>query len=332
MSVTLQEEYARRRREAKIRGEQERHRVHQLYPELGTLQQEMAQLQARQLLATLQQDWETLSACRLERQERERTWKAFFASHPEISPDYGDPKPFCPICQDEGTVQGQPCRCQLEWVVSQSQLESEERLIARSSFDRILEAVYPNTEEGQKAQEKRSLAIETLRAIPQRLASRNLPQNLYLSGIQGSGKTFLAGCLAHAVREQGIPCLFLSSRRYFAWLEEERLLRARYQPDADRLQTLQMQLKLVETVQVLILDDLGSESDVIEMQVLLPRLTQLLDTRIPPQTCTIFTSSVPFSLLHARYDERVQDRMQRLFWPMELPTLKPDFSPRGGKL
>ena len=104
-----------------------------------------------------------------------------------------------------------------------------------------------------------------------------------LLGPPGSGKSHLAGAVAHALRARGVPLLVATS---------EAVLRCLRQGMADR--SSDDRLEALQAVAVLILDDLGVEH---RTPWACEKLYALLHTRAETGRATLITANLPLDLL-----------------------------------
>lgn len=115
---------------------------------------------------------------------------------------------------------------------------------------------------------------------------------LILAGTVGTGKTTAAGTAIASVGGD-----FIRAR------ELERLSKAAFGAEAERLAAL-------KATRLLVIDDLGRESDTARMAV---TLEDLLDERCTKQRVTILTTNFDASALRERYpDERLHSRLFQL--------------------
>ena len=114
----------------------------------------------------------------------------------------------------------------------------------------------------------------------------------------GSGKTFLASCIASALSKNGFSVIMLSS---FAFVN--RMLKYHTTFDEDKLAYLE---PLIDC-DLLIIDDLGSEN--IFKNVTVEYLFHVVNERMNAGKHTVFTTNLDDDMIRTRYGERTYSRL-----------------------
>jgi DNA replication protein DnaC len=131
--------------------------------------------------------------------------------------------------------------------------------------------------------------------------------NLYISGPFGVGKTGLAVCVARARLEQEQPVLF--------WTLPDLLTRIKATYDASRAESEDELIERLGSVDLLVLDDVGTEKPS-EWQR--EKLYQILNRRMNDDLETVFTSNMTPFQLEAHVGERIVERIEFHCLPVEL--------------
>ena len=122
--------------------------------------------------------------------------------------------------------------------------------------------------------------------------------NVLLLGTVGTGKTFLAACMANELERRGYGCLFLSAFRF-----NDVCLKYHTSFDASRADGL----NAVIDADMLVIDDLGTES--LLKNVTLEYLYTVISERMNKGRHTIITTNLSPEQLEARYGERIASRL-----------------------
>lgn len=199
-----------------------------------------------------------------------------------------DPIPRCAVCGDTGIVGKKFCDCARRRAAKESVsgdappftfadcdlslFEGEEKEIVSSAFSimKIFCGKFPQT--------------------------KNI--NLLITGSVGTGKTFLASCIANELTARGFGCLFLSAFRF-----NDICLKYHTSFEANRTDGLQALLD----ADLLVLDDLGTES--ILRNVTLEYLFTVLGERMNRGKHTVVTTNLSREELETRYGERTVSRL-----------------------
>lgn len=310
--------YRRRQEEAIQRGEANRDEVLRRHPQLAGIETEITRLSLEQGVAILQQredEAQQLSAA-LERLRTER--RAYLETH-AIPDDYDAPVYHCPICRDRGKVGDEFCSCYRLLTASRIGLPEEEGAIRQAYFAQFDESLFSDqTEPGGKASPRATIRLAR-RNVESMVQAFHDPKskNLLLTGQTGTGKTFLAGCLVHACREAGYSALFLSAPRFFSILEEADLQRRSFDPNPVRLEQALRLERWVFEADLLVIDDLGSES--LDDRFKLPHLLKLMNARRRPRFLTVLTGNLTLKEFSQRYDERIFSRLRQDYLSIRLP-------------
>ncbi len=185
----------------------------------------------------------------------------------------------CPLCKDEGLIDGKQCRC-LKTEISKLILEG-------SGFEKLesFEKAIPTAQHLTPVYEKM-----------QQWCNANSAKNLiYLAGPTGVGKTHLMRCMANELIKNGkvvniVTSLSLSiDFKTFSKNLDEEILKKYLTPD------------------VLFIDDLGTEP--IFKNVTIEYLYLVINERKMKNKKTVITSNLDLGDVMDRYDERIFSRI-----------------------
>lgn len=239
-------------------------------------------------------------------------------------PDALDDAPSCPRCRDTGWVGGKMCDC-LKQLCVQEQLKQLSAVLdlENQSFDKARLDVYSDRPWPDMAKSPRVNMANVLK-VCEGYAARfpDYPlQNLLFSGNTGLGKTFLSACIAGSVARRGFSVVYDTAIHVFAQFDARRFAR-----DAGQEQAAQGAVERYLRCDLLILDDLGSETTTSLVQ---SALYELVNTRLRPECRTIISSNLFSESIRARYTAQIASRLEGSF--RELTFYGDDIRVKGVK-
>ncbi len=194
----------------------------------------------------------------------------------------------CAQCHDTGFIgtSRKPCTCRL---LLREKLRGSDGINDRETFSSFSEDIYLSTE-----QKKRTLAAKTV--CQNFAASLPHPQkpNILLMGSPGLGKSFLGNAIAYFAIENGIESL-----RITAYAFTQKVL--------DDIRNQTESVKLLHSIPLLVLDDLGSEP--IIPNVSTEWLFAVINERVLQNLPTVCITNLDLRGLHAKYGERLASRL-----------------------
>ena len=202
----------------------------------------------------------------------------------------------CTLCRDSGIFEGKRCRCfmklQGEILYKQSKMGE---ILERENFSRFQLERFDNTE--RKAQTGNKTVREYMKDIRDYFYGycQNYPENqgnFIFTGGTGTGKTFFLHCIAKALLDRGVSVLYFTAEGLFNHFS--RLMREGIEDE------------FVEEVDVLLLDDLGTE---FSNSFTASRFFNLLNQRILTRKTMMISTNLNFKDLRELYSDRVVSRM-----------------------
>lgn len=202
----------------------------------------------------------------------------------------------CTLCRDSGIFEGKKCRCfmklQGEILYKQSKMGE---ILERENFSRFQLERFDNTE--RKAQTGNKTVREYMKEIRDYFYGycQNYPENqgnFIFTGGTGTGKTFFLHCIAKALLDRGVSVLYFTAEGLFNHFS--RLMREGIEDE------------FVEEVDVLLLDDLGTE---FLNSFTASRFFNLLNQRILTRKTMMISTNLNFKDLRELYSDRVVSRM-----------------------
>jgi DNA replication protein DnaC len=194
----------------------------------------------------------------------------------------------CASCQDTGFVgtTKKPCSCRL---LLREKLRGSDGINDREIFQNFSEDIYLSTE-----QKKRTLAAKTVcENYANSLPCPKQP-NVLLMGSPGLGKSFLGNAIAHSAIERGIESLRITAYAFT-------------QKVFDDIRNQTEHVKLLHSISLLVLDDLGSEP--IIPNVSTEWLFAVINERVLQNLPTVCITNLDLRGLQAKYGERLASRL-----------------------
>ena len=198
----------------------------------------------------------------------------------------------CTLCRDSGIFEGKKCRCfmklQGEILYKQSKMGE---ILERENFSRFQLERFDNAE--RKAQTGNKTVREYMKDIRDYFYGycQNYPENQG-NFIFTGGKTFFLHCIAKALLDRGVSVLYFTAEGLFNHFS--RLMREGIEDE------------FVEEVDVLLLDDLGTE---FSNSFTASRFFNLLNQRILTRKTMMISTNLNFKDLRELYSDRVVSRM-----------------------
>ncbi len=199
------------------------------------------------------------------------------------------PQPHCPLCSDTGRVDGELCKCvrQLALTTHTDNVDLPVR-----AFDQLDLTLFPK--------DKVELISRTASELSQiaEKGDKAKRKNINLIGKSGTGKTFLAGCLAGAFLARQRSVVFITA---FSFVDRALKYHTSFENGRAEILTPVLDSDL------LIIDDLGTES--ILKNVTLEYLYFVINERQLRGLTTVITSNLTINGIAKRYGERIASRL-----------------------
>ncbi len=217
--------------------------------------------------------------------------------------NYLDREPMCPYCADTGYTKQGMCVC-LRAIYRDEQIRELTYTTGMplTSFQEIDLSLFSDERAGTSrisARENMQYIIHICREFVEERGARG---NLFFSGPPGTGKTFVAVCLAYAAAEHGISAVYESTGRLMAKYEDIRFRREDDSAKSD--------ISRCENCDLLILDDLGTE---MSTTVSNAGLYQLLNTRLTARRACVILTNQGYEDLRRRYPPQILSRLEGEF-------------------
>ena len=212
--------------------------------------------------------------------------------------DYLEPVYDCPLCRDTGYIQNEngtkeKCRCfcsqEIALLYEQSNIRD---MISRENFSTLSYEYY----QGEDLNRFRN-CVKICRDFIQNFKQDY--HNLFFYGTVGTGKSFLSGCVAGELLQQGYSVIYFSASGLFDTL-------ARYSFDAKEKESLACFCGDLYNCELLIVDDLGTE---MTNSFVTSQLFACLNERHLRRHSTIISTNLSLEELRDRYSDRIFSRV-----------------------
>ena len=209
----------------------------------------------------------------------------------------------CPLCRDTGLYQGGVCRC-LDRLYNRELTRELGVLMRRGdeSFDRFDLSLYPaelDPATGMVPRDVMRKVSEVCRRYAENFS--DVSTNLLFQGGTGLGKTYLSACIARVVSARGFSVCYDTAA---SALEQYEL--AKFNRDTPEGEAAGVRIRRMESCDLMILDDLGTEMTTPMGQ---SALYALVNNRLVNGKKTIISTNLTNDELNRRYTPQIASRI-----------------------
>lgn len=207
--------------------------------------------------------------------------------------DYLTPVYSCNDCKDTGYVNGKKCHCFKQAVIELLYEQSGIRtMLAAENFSTLSYEFY----EGEDLERFKS-AVETSKKFINNFNSGY--HNLFFYGTVGTGKSFLSGCVAKELIENGHSVIYFSASGLFDTL-------SKYKFDYKNTENLHKIYEDLFQCDLLIIDDLGTEYT---NNIINSELFSMINERHLQKRSTVISTNLSLEDFRNRYSDRIFSRI-----------------------
>ena len=274
--------------------------VYEKDPRLGEIDSSIASLAVEQTEKFLSGE-ESALADMHRRMEELQSQKKELLKALGYEPDFFEPVYECPDCKDTGFQNGKRCHCfrqkKIDRIYKQSNLS---RILQKENFDHFSLDFYSDSErdrdeKGETPLEAAETAVEECYRFIESFGKEF--RNLLFYGTTGVGKTFLSNCVAKALLDAGFSVVYFTAPQLFDILERDVFGK---DPSAKEMR------RLIDEVDLLIIDDLGTES---ANSFTSQQIYRILNERMLKEKSTIISTNLQIGELRDHYSERSFSRI-----------------------
>ena len=209
----------------------------------------------------------------------------------------------CPLCRDTGLYQGGVCSC-LERLYNAELTKELGTLMRRGDerFEHFDLSLYPAERDsslGVIPREVMRKVSEACRRYADNFSDASL--NLLFQGGTGLGKTYLSACIARVVAGRGFSVCYDTAASALENYEKAKFLR-----DTEEGEAAGVRVKRMESCDLMILDDLGTEMNT---PMNASALYALVNNRLVNGKKTIISTNLSNEELNRRYMPQIVSRI-----------------------
>ena len=209
----------------------------------------------------------------------------------------------CPLCRDTGLYQNGVCQC-LDRLYNRELTKELGTLMRRGDesferFDLTLYPAAPDQASGLVPREVMKKVSEACRRYADNFSGSS--PNLLFQGGTGLGKTYLSACIARVVASRGFSVCYDTAA---SALENYEL--AKFQRDTEEGEAAALRIRRMESCDLMILDDLGTEMAAPMAQ---SALYTLVNNRLVNGKKTIVSTNLSNDELSRRYTPQIASRI-----------------------
>ena len=295
LDVTNIENLIRKRRERESALAEDRRRaLYTEFPELKDLDDQIRIGKAEALLSIVEncgaaadhREWLSL--------ERDRVDLLKRLGIPE---DYDAPRAVCDKCRDSGWLSSERCSCFFDLLYP---------LIARrGGLENNLDATFAMYTDAYYSHPEKMAALKKMGE----LYAAGFPgqqDSLLFLGKPGTGKTYLALCIANAVAQRGVPVYFGRISKILDVMDRYRVGNLSFSPDPEWLRALEEERNWILDADLLVIDEMGVEARGMNT---VSDILEILSTRRMKNLATIITSNLLPEDLQKVYSNRIYSRL-----------------------
>lgn len=279
-------------------------KVRSLAPEYAGIEADMMRAGNSLLRSVLHggKDFEKIKSF-IEAKQREKLEILKRLSLPE---DFLDEKYDCENCHDTGfDDNGLKCNCLKELVSKYISINSNmTELMKNQTFENFdLSLFSPVPDSSGKAPLD---VAKSARDIAKNFAEnfdKVQPSNLLLRGNAGTGKTFISSCIGNLALKRNKTVYYQTSYKLCELMENVKF--GKYE-SPDEQQSGYTTIKYINDVDLLIIDDLGTE---FLTQFTAAAIFDLLNTRLLKNKATVISTNLGFEAMEKLYSQRLTSRI-----------------------
>lgn len=285
-------QYEEKQRQSRLEMQRRRDYIDEHLPRYRELEDETASISVAQGKKLLSGDETALEKLRKDLSDLKKQ-KEQLLSDAGLPADYLEPVFSCPDCRDTGYIGREKCHClrqaEISLLYEQSGIED---LLKSNNFSQLSYDYYTG-----EALALFRHAVETCQSFIEKFNSDY--RNLFFYGTVGTGKSFLSGCVAKELMDQGHSVIYFGAASLFHLLSSVSF-------DVKSREERQHTYTDLYQCDLLIIDDLGTE---LTNQFTASQLFSLLNERHLGKKSTLISTNFSLAQLRDRYSDRIFSRI-----------------------
>lgn len=299
---TIIAEYEKQQAKNKRERDQRKQQVYERFPEIEEIDQKISQVGSETLKEILKNPEKTEV-----KEEMHKKFDILSKRRKLLIDKFGIPEDFdklrykCALCKDTGYIENKGrCSCfrqkMINYLYKQSNMSE---LLKKQNFEKF-ELSYYSKKIPQGFKKSPYDNMKNIRSFCDEFINNfdSITKNLIFYGSTGLGKTFMSSCIAKELMNRGKTVLYLRAAQLFRMLDDERFGR------------LKSGMEDVYKSDLLIIDDLGTES---ENRNNNSYLLELINERLISGRKIIINTNMNFESLEKRYSRRFSSRLLENF-------------------
>lgn len=295
----IQNKYSELQKKARLDCDENIQRMYSLHPILKKLTDNVSTAKSQLIKATLKRRNQSEIDALEDELNRLTALKNDYIAKNGVDMSVFTPSYHCSACSDTGKLpDGTRCKCFNDYYAQYKYSSADMSILEKENFSTFNLEVFPETTpngipQRQQMEKIKNFLVKYCNEFPE-----IQKKNVLISGLTGTGKTFLLNCVARALCDKNVPVIRLSAYKMINELFD------RYIDDnSDFNAELE---KLCET-DMLIIDDLGTE--LIKDNFTHNTLYYILDRRCELNKAVIISTNLNVKQLEEKYSDRIMSRL-----------------------
>ncbi|MDH8678488.1 ATP-binding protein [Fusibacter bizertensis] len=228
--------------------------------------------------------------------------KAVLLTDHNIPADYLDIQYNCKKCKDTGfTKDNMRCSCFTQKLISKAyEMSGIEQQLEKQNFDQFKLDVFSTQILPKEKLSQRENMMRILSEAESFVSTFPNGKNMLFFGSSGLGKTFMCNCIAKSLLDKGYSVIYQTPFSIINILEKKTF--------TDKNNPfIQMAYEQLFEVDLLIIDDLGTES---ANTFTISEFYNIINSRILKEKSTIISTNIKLSEIVSFYNDRIDSRLK----------------------